>query len=132
MGWHGVMARIDKPEQIDPILQRYGTRYVVVEELRDRAVLGDFSADSMPLEWLRAEVKTSRFAERLRVPTVSTDPMFQGVSLVVYEYLAATPPAADAVLDFDLPLVSRKIAVPLRHLMDGTGSAGQLMAAPEH
>lgn len=130
MGWHGVVSRIDNPDQIDPILQRYGTRYVVVEELRDRAVLGDFSADSKPLQWLRAELKTSRFAERLRVPTVSTEPMFQGISLVVYEYLAATPPAPDAVLDFDLPLVGRRITVPLRHLTDGTGSAGQLEAEP--
>jgi hypothetical protein len=133
MGWHGVLPRIAGPEQIDPILQRYGTRYVVVEELKDRSVLGDFAATSAPLEWLRAELKTSRFAERLRVPTASDDPMFQGTSLVVYEFLGATPPAEDAVLDLDLPLVGRKIIVPLRHLMDGTGSSGSMLnAPPEH
>ena len=130
MGWHGVLPKITGPDQIDPILQAYGTRYVVVEELQDRSVLGDFAATSAPLEWLHAELKTSRFAERLRVPTVSEDPMFQGTSLVVYEFLEATPPAPDAVLNLDLPLVSRKLTVSLRHLMDGSGSAGNVLDAP--
>jgi Dolichyl-phosphate-mannose-protein mannosyltransferase len=130
MGWHGVLPKITGPDQIDPMLQAYGTRYVVVEELQDRSVLGDFAGTSAPLEWLHEELKTSRFAERLRVPTVSEDPMFHGTSLVVYEFLEATPPAPDAVLNLDLPLVSRKITVSLRHLTDGTGSAGNVLDAP--
>jgi hypothetical protein len=130
MGWHGVLPKIAGPEQIDPLLQRYGTRFIVVEELKDRAVLGDFAADSVPLQWLRAELTTSRFAERLRVPTVSEDPMFQGISLVIYEYLETTPPAADAVLDLDLPLVGRKITVPLQHLIDGSGPAAHFLDEP--
>jgi hypothetical protein len=90
-------------EEISPLLRRYGTRYIVIEDRRAGRVL----------EWLREQLKTDRFAERLRVRIGTRDPRLTGVDLVVYEFLDATPPALDTVLDLKLPLVRRSIDVRL-------------------
>jgi hypothetical protein len=39
--------------------------------------------------------------------------------VVIYEYLEATPPDPDAMLDLNLPVVSQRIRVPLRALLHG-------------
>lgn len=102
--------RIDRPEQIYDVLRNFGTRFVVLE---------DRPSPSQVMNWLRAETRTSRFVERRRVPIGTTDPRLGGVDLVVYEFLGATPPAADAVLSMRMPLVSRSVAIKLTDLTGG-------------
>lgn len=118
MAWHGVTERIDRPEAIYPILQRYGTQYIVLE---------DVESVSRPLNWLRDELKTPRFAERARFSLGSSDEDIRDVSLVIYEYLAATPADPNATLDLDLPLVGRRIVVRLKDLTDGVRSRGRIV-----
>jgi hypothetical protein len=131
MSWHGLTPKIDRPEAIDPILHRYGTQFVVLEDVPSPSAIESMSPPSQPLIWLREELKTPRFAERMRLPLNSVDPLFRGVSLVVYEYLDATPPDPHAVLDLDLPLIGRKVIVPLQHLIDGTGPGGRMLDMPD-
>jgi hypothetical protein len=121
MGWHGLTQQIDRPEAIYPILQRYGTQYIVLE---------DTPSQSKALDWLRDALKTPRFAERLRLPLNGSHRTMRGVSLVVYEYLDATAPDPNAVLELDLPLVGRKIVVPLKDLTDGIGARGRVVDLP--
>jgi hypothetical protein len=107
MGNVDVEERISRREEIYDVLRRFGTRFVVIE---------DRPAGSRVLDWLRDELKASRFAERRRYQTRATDRRLRGVDIVVYEYLDATPPAPDAVLDLHLPVVGRDIRVPLSDL----------------
>jgi hypothetical protein len=100
--------RIDSPDDIYPLLDEYGIRFVVLEDRVSQIEV---------LDWLRAEVHTDRFLERRRFPMQSRDPRLAGVSLSVYEYRDAKEPAADAVIDLDLPIVGRKIQVPLADLL---------------
>jgi hypothetical protein len=101
MGRLNVESRIAGPDEIPGILQRYGTRFVTIE---------DQPTGDRTLEWLRALVRTDRFVERRRFPA---GPGVDGVDLVVYEYLDATLAARDAELDLNLPLVGRRISVRL-------------------
>jgi hypothetical protein len=103
---------ITDPEEIYRILEHYGTRFIVLEDLPVRA---------RPLAWLREVVKTPRFAERLRIPQPSHDPRLQSSSLVIYEYLGATPAAPGASIDIQIPLVGRRIQVPLADLVAAPG-----------
>jgi hypothetical protein len=96
--------RISSPEEVYPLLRTFGTRYIVIE---------DRPSGSRVLDWLRAELLTARFAERLRVPVRTSDRRLQGVSLVVYEFLDAGPADPNAELDLNLPLVGRSIRVRL-------------------
>lgn len=107
MGNVDVEERISRREDIYDVLRRFGTRFVVIE---------DRPAGSRVLDWLRDELKASRFAERRRYQTRATDRRLRGVDIVVYEYLDATSPAPDAVLDLHLPVVGRDIRVPLSDL----------------
>ncbi len=100
--------RIASPDEIYEILEHFGTRFIVMEDLPVRA---------RPLVWLREAVRTPRFAERLRIPQQSRDPRLAASSLVIYEYLAATPPSAGASIDIDIPLVGRHIQIPLAELV---------------
>jgi hypothetical protein len=101
-------VRITSPAEIYPILQRFGTRFIVMEDLPLRPA---------PLVWFHDALKTRRFAERLRIPQQSRDRRLQTSSLVIYEYLDATPPDLTASLDIDIPLVDRQIDVPLADLL---------------
>jgi hypothetical protein len=103
--------RVGTPDEIHAVLQRFGVRLVVIE---------DRPSDSRVLEWLRHLVRTNQFAERARFPLAVGDHELAGVSLVVYEYLAATPPAPDAELDLNIPLVGRRVRVPLSDLAPRT------------
>jgi hypothetical protein len=98
---------IAKPEDIYAILRRYGTRYVVIE---------DRPSGSAPLDWLRDAVRGERFVERQRFVVENGFPSLRGVALIVYEYREATAAAPDAELDLSLPLVGRRIRVPLSEL----------------
>jgi hypothetical protein len=101
--------RITGPSDIYPILQRFGTRYVVIEDRPSRSPV---------LEWLRQELRSSRFVERARIPIVSREPRIRGTSLAIYEFTDMTPPAEDAVLSMNLPIVRRSLAVKLSDLIE--------------
>ncbi|MEZ5290888.1 MAG: glycosyltransferase family 39 protein [Vicinamibacterales bacterium] len=107
MGEVAVEDRIADRAEIYEVLGRFGTRWVVLE---------DAPSGSVVLDWLREETHGPRFAERLRIPIATGDVRLRGVDLVVYEYLQASPPAPDAVVDLRLPVVGRTIRVPLSDL----------------
>jgi hypothetical protein len=104
-----VEDRISRPEEIDGVLHTFGTRYVVIEDRPSR---------SRVLEWLRQELHSSAFIERKRIPIGTTDSRLAGTSLVVYEFVDATPPASDAVLDMHLPVIGQSVTVKLLDLID--------------
>jgi 4-amino-4-deoxy-L-arabinose transferase-like glycosyltransferase len=101
--------RIQRPAQIHEMLRRYGTRYVVIE---------DQPSQSRVVEWLREEVKSSRFVERRRIPIQGTDRRLKGTSLAVYEMLGHSGPEAGAVLSMHLPVIGQSLDIPLQDLID--------------
>ena len=103
-----VEERIERRDQIYDILRTFGTRFVVVEDRPSRARV---------LEWLREELRSARFVERMSIPIGTVDPRLRGTNLKVYEFLGATPPAADAVLSINLPLIGRSVRVKLSDLI---------------
>jgi len=99
--------RIGSPAEIYPLLDRYGTKFVVIE---------DRPSGAMVLDWLRDELKGDRFIERRRLSLDAAAFSLRGVSLVVYEYKAARPPDPDAAIDIKIPVIGREIHVPLSDL----------------
>jgi hypothetical protein len=99
--------RIATRGEIDRVLQQFGVAYVVIEEKR---------YPDGPLAWLGEDVKTARFAERLRVPIQSDDPRLRGIDLVVYEYNEFRPAAPGTTLTLDVPLMNRSLAIPFDRL----------------
>jgi hypothetical protein len=108
MGAVSVQDRIQDPAEIYDRLQRLGTRYVVIE---------DRPTGSTVLDWLRDELRTDRFVERLRVPIGTRDRRLRDVALLVYEYRDATFADPAATIDIDVPLVGRHVNVPLADLV---------------
>jgi len=104
-----VEERIQRPEEIYDILRRFGTRYVVIE---------DRPSESRVLEWLRRELRSTRFIERKRIPLVTWDRRLRNTSLAIYEFAAHTPPDRNAVLTARIPLMGRTVSVPLGDLLD--------------
>ena len=107
MGRLSVEDRIGSPAEIYPLLGRYGTRFIVIE---------DRPSGSVVIDWLRDELKGDRFIERRRIPFDEGSPL-RGASLVVYEYKDAQSPDPDAEIDLKLPVIGREIRVPLRSLL---------------
>lgn len=98
-----VRDRVASASEVYPILQRYATRFVVIET----GVTG-----SAVLDGLSQELEGARFAERLRLPIDAS-----ARSVIVYEFLEAVArPAPDVELDLELPLVNREIQVRLSDL----------------
>jgi hypothetical protein len=109
MGVPSVEDRIQQPDEIYSLLHTFGTRYVVLEDRPSR---------SRVLEWLRQEVRSPRFVERLRIPIGTSNTRLRGTSLAVYELIDATPPRADAMLSLHLPIVRQSFTVSLSDLID--------------
>ncbi len=105
-----VRDRIQSPDEIYPLLKTLGTRFIVIE---------DRPSGSIVLDWLRTELLHDRFAERRRIPIGTSDRRLHGVSLIVYEFLDATPPDPAAAIDIDIPLVGQHVHVPLAALLSG-------------
>ena len=108
-----VENRIDNPDDIDDILRRYGTRFIVIE---------DRPSGSKVLDWLRDVLRSDQFVERGRFPIGDGGRGLEDVSLAVFEYLQATPPAPGARIDINIPLVGRRIMVPLSDLLSAGGT----------
>jgi hypothetical protein len=100
-------SNVTSPEDIPPVLKKYGVRYIVVEDRNAHD-----PARRRLLETLRGE----QFSERERVPIRSRLPQTQGLDLVVYEFLDAGPPDLDAELYIGLPRAGREIRLRLRDL----------------
>jgi hypothetical protein len=94
-----VEDRIGSPKEIYPLLDRFGTKFIVIE---------DRPTGSIVLDWLRDELRGNRFIERRRIGG--------GASLAVYEYKGARSPDPDAEIDMKLPLIGRDIRVRLSDL----------------
>jgi Dolichyl-phosphate-mannose-protein mannosyltransferase len=109
LGRMSIGDRITEPREIYDLLNRFGVKFVVVE---------DRPSQSMVLEWLRQELRSSQFIERKRIPFKTSDRRLRGTTLVVYEYTKASAPADQAVLSMNLPLIGRTVTVPLTDLID--------------
>lgn len=105
MGDMDAHDNVGNVREVYSLMQRLGTRYVVLE---------DMEANAPVLDALRTELRTGRFTEVRRFKVESHEPFLSRIELIVYEYLDATAPADDAVIDIDVPLVHRRIRVPLR------------------
>jgi hypothetical protein len=116
MGQLAVEDRIDSPEEIYPLLGKYGTKFIVIE---------DRDTGEVVIDWLRRELTTRHFVERQRIPIVSSDPRLMGVSLAVYEYLDARPPDPDAEINIRIPIVGREIQLKLSDVLDPSGSGSK-------
>ena len=101
--------RIKSPEEIYDILHRFGTKYVVME---------DRPSEAKVLEWLRHELRSSRFVERKRIPLGTSDRRLRGTSLAIFEFLDCTPPDRTAVFTVHIPLIGRSVSVPFSDLLD--------------
>jgi hypothetical protein len=108
MGRLSVENLIQGPSDIYPILRRFGTRFVVIE---------DRPSGSAALDWLRDELRTDRFVERGRFPIGDASAELKGVSLAVYEFREAGEAEPGASLDLNLPLAGRRIRLPLSELL---------------
>jgi|CXWL01.1.fsa_nt_gi 4-amino-4-deoxy-L-arabinose transferase-like glycosyltransferase len=108
MGSVSVRDRIQSPREIYPLLQTFGIKFIVIE---------DRPSGSIVLDWLRSELQTERFLERLRIPIGTADRRLRGVPLIVYEYRDATPADPKAAIDIDIPVVGRHVNVPLADLL---------------
>jgi hypothetical protein len=107
--------QVNRPEEILPILQRYGVGYVVLE---------DRPYPDGPLEWLRQLVGTPAFAVRKRIPIESVDNRVSGSSVSVYEYLDKRPADLNTALSLNIPLMNDSIDVRLGDLIKRTASDG--------
>jgi hypothetical protein len=114
MGQLSVEDRIASPSEIYTLLDRYGTKFVVIE---------DRPSGSVVLDWLRDELKGSRFIERRRIPIAGAGSPLTDPSLAIYEYTGARSPDPDAEIDIRIPLVGREIHVRLSDLVASVGPA---------
>jgi hypothetical protein len=99
--------RVQRPEAIPPMLQRYGVGYVVIE---DRPY-GDG-----PLRWLQQIVQTPAFELRRRIPIGSSVLRLGGATLSIYEYRDRTSADRDATLAIGVPMMNDVITVRLAEL----------------
>jgi hypothetical protein len=104
MGQLSVEDRISSPQEIYAALDRYGTRFIVIE---------DVPTGSRVLDWLRDELKGDRFIERRRIADDPSGTSPSRLTLAVYEYRGARPPDPHAEIDLKIPLVGREVRVPL-------------------
>jgi hypothetical protein len=107
MGQLSVEDRIRSPDEIYPLLDRYGTRFIVIE---------DRPSGSIVLDWLRNELRGDRFIERRRLGGDQSDGSLHGPAVVVYEYKGARRADPHAEIDVKLPLIGREIRVRLSDL----------------
>jgi len=104
-----VESKISTREEIYPILNDFGTCYIVLEEM-------PYRADA--LKWLWQETKKEKFVLRRKIPIHSMDRRLRGVVLGIYEYKDCGPPSPNAVLKMNLPLVNSSINISFADLIN--------------
>jgi Dolichyl-phosphate-mannose-protein mannosyltransferase len=109
LGRVSIGDRISEPREIYDVLHRFGVKFVVIEDRPSRSTV---------LEWLRQELRSTKFVERKRIPFETSDRRLRGTSLVIYEYTNASAPADHAVLSMNIPLIGRTVTVRLADLID--------------
>ena len=90
-------------DEIHDILRRFGTGYVVIEEV---------DTGSPSLRLLREVAEGPSFTLVHRVPLHISHHRVQRASLAIYLYRHRVPPRPGQVLAMRLPLVSRSLSVP--------------------
>jgi 4-amino-4-deoxy-L-arabinose transferase-like glycosyltransferase len=101
-------TRITDPSEILAALKRFGTVFLVVE---------DIDTGSTALDWVRDATRADAFVERFAVRMIATDQRLNGRFLRVYEFKGATPPDPDAALDLDLPIIDTRVKVRFGDLL---------------
>jgi hypothetical protein len=109
MGELAFESRLKNAEEIVPIMRRFGVGHVVIEETR---------YPEGPLTWLQEVLKTDQFVLRRRIPLETTDRRLAGTSLAVYEYRGQTAADRDAIIQMNIPLVGRSIAMRVGDLLE--------------
>ncbi len=104
--------RITERKEIYEILQDFGVGYVVVE---------DQEYESLPLKWLREEVRTDNFILRKSIPIRSNRNKLRDVSLDIYEYKKCTVPKSGKILHMNIPLVGKSVTVNYDDLLRKRG-----------
>jgi hypothetical protein len=102
-----IEERLANREDIYKVLRNFGVGYVV---------LMDTETGSRSLEWLREEVKSSKFNLRKKIIIRSNDGRVDNVPLVIYEYNEYTSSSEDAFIHMNIPLMHGVIEVPFRDL----------------
>jgi 4-amino-4-deoxy-L-arabinose transferase-like glycosyltransferase len=106
--------RIQRPEEILPILRRYGVGYVVVE---------DRPYPAGPLQWLQQLVATDDFELRKKIPIGSNDNRLDGATVSVYAFKGTVPADSDALLSINIPAMGDHIDVRLGDLIRKSGTS---------
>jgi len=112
MGNIDFKEQIQQPEQIDGILNDFGTRFVVIE---------DRPSSSRVLDWLRSRLREAPYVERLRVPVRTRDSRLQNVDLVVFENVGVPAPNPEARMRLELPVAGLAFDLRLGDALAGPG-----------
>ena len=88
-------------------LQRLGVRWIVAESR---------TTDAPFFQMVYQEFQGPRFAERERIPVVSTRAA-PGLAIILYEYLDAKPADYDAEVNISVPIGRRQFGLRLRDLV---------------
>ena len=94
--------RISNRKQIYDILNDYGTGYVVIE---------DQNYNSLPLKWLKEEVKSDKFVLREKIPLRTNRNRIKGTNLLIYEYGNGRDAKPGMLLSIGIPLIGKTIEV---------------------
>jgi hypothetical protein len=106
-----VEERITTRNEIYEIIEDFGVSYVVIEE-------SEF--ESLPLKWLKEEVKSQKFILHKRIPIRSTDFRLQDLAVNIYEYKGYTPPKPGKLLYMNIPLMNDSISIEFDDLLHKT------------
>jgi hypothetical protein len=110
---HWLKIHAHSREDIENILNRYGTTHIVVEseDLTGIAIHQEFRAflDSGPFRLVK------------EIPVKSNYPVLRGQRIKIYEYLNSKPITADR-LELRLPVVGQTLSIPIDRLLSRLGS----------
>jgi hypothetical protein len=113
MGELAFESQVKQADEILPILRRFGVGHIVIEET---------TYPEGPLTWLRELLETDQFVLRRRIPLKTSDRRLQNTSLAIYEYRERTAADRDAVIQMNIPLVDRSIAMRVGDLLEKPSS----------
>jgi len=108
----GYRSYVSEPEDIYEILDKYGTKYIVVE---DKDVFG-----KIPFKILRDMLEKDSFLLEKTIKIESNMVKYAGLSIHIYKYKKEANNLAKS-LTIEFPLLNRKINVPLESLLKEAG-----------